>query len=83
MGDTLAVVGLVITLGLALLGWAYQLGFMGARVLRSEKDISTLQLKQERAEKEQRDEVKQVLEKVLAKIDELPCHNPGWKKEQC
>lgn len=68
---------------LALLGWAYQLGFMGARVLRSERDIAELKQEQTRIEREFREEVRRSFTELGGKIDALPCHNPRWDKEQC
>ncbi len=68
---------------LALLGWAYQLGFMSARINRNEKDIEELKKSAAQNDKDFRSEMREGFGKVYTKIDELPCHNPGWKKDKC
>jgi hypothetical protein len=83
MENILVIAGLIITLGLAILGWAYQLGFMGARVQRNEKDIDALKAKQERNDKDMRTEIRESFNKVYQKLDDLPCHNPKWDREGC
>lgn len=70
--DPIGIAGLVI----ALLGWAYQLGYMQARVNRNEKDVDALN-------KEFRKEISESLRRIHEKIDQLPCKNPGWSKEKC
>ena len=59
---------------LALLGWAFNLGILSARVVRSEKDMETM-----------RTETRENQRLLFEKIDKLPCHNPGWKpsKGEC
>lgn len=83
MENFLIIAGLALTLLLALLGWAYQLGFLGARVQRNEKDIGELKIKQDQNEKDLRTEIRDSFNKVYQKIDDLPCHNPAWKKDHC
>lgn len=80
---TLQDVGILIALVLTLLGWAYQLGRSDARLGRNEKDIAELQAYREQNAKELRENMRQSFEKVYNKLDELPCHNPGWRKEGC
>lgn len=80
---TLQDVGILIALVLTLLGWAYQLGRSDARLGRNEKDITELQAYREQNAKELRENMSQSFEKVYNKLDALPCHNPGWKKEGC
>jgi hypothetical protein len=83
MEHGLVMAGLALTLLIALLGWVYQLGFMGARVIRNEKDVAEIKSRQEQNEKDLRTEVKDGFSKVYQKIDDLPCHNPGWRKDHC
>ena len=83
MEHGLVIAGLALTLLIALLGWVYQLGFMGARVIRNEKDVAEIKSRQEQNEKDLRTEVKEGFSKVYQKIDDLPCHNPGWRKDGC
>jgi hypothetical protein len=77
---------------LSLLGWAYQLGFFAARLGRSEKDINDIKNKDiadlhRKAEgilgESFKREVREGFDKIYKKIDDLPCHNPGWDKEKC
>lgn len=72
MNDPVGIIALVI----ALLGWAYQLGYANARINRNEKDISSLN-------KEFRKEVTDSLRRLHDKFDKLPCKNPGWKQDKC
>jgi hypothetical protein len=81
--ETVMAVVAAFALLLSLLGWAYQLGFFAARVSRSEKDIAELKEKDTQIEKDFRTEVREGFGKLYAKIDELPCHNPGWGKDKC
>ena len=60
----------------ALLGWAYQLGYMQARVNRAERDIDMLN-------REFKKEISESLRRIHEKIDDLPCKNPGWRKDDC
>ena len=76
----LGVIGFV----LALLGWAYQMGFLSARIVRNEKDIMELRAKSDQSEKDLRLQLSESFSKVYEKLDALPCHNPGWGKgERC
>lgn len=75
---------------LALLGWAYQLGFLGAKVQRNVIDIEKLNKELDDYKKESskqdmewRKEIRESFDKVYRKIDELPCKKPGWKRENC
>ena len=68
---------------LALLGWVYQLGFSAARILRNEKDIEELRNKVEDREVKFREEVRDNFKGLYRKIDELPCKNLGWKRDDC
>ena len=79
MEITLMTIGLVITLLIALLGWAWQIGFMSARIHRNEKDLKEIRDN----EKEMRIEIRECFDKVYKKIDSLPCHNPKWDRGQC
>ena len=72
-----------ITLLLALLGWAYQLGRSDARTSRNEQDIARLQQQRDEDEKDLKAELRGSFDKVYKKIDDLPCHNPGWRKDKC
>ena len=83
MENVLMIIGLIITLALALLGWAYQLGFMGARVQRNERDIIELGRKQDAHAESLRIQMTTGFEKVYEKLDALPCHNPGWREDKC
>jgi len=74
---TLQDVGILVALVLTLLGWAYQLGFSGARLSRSEKDI--LELKSN--EKEYRSELGKNLDRIYDKLDALPCRTAD--KDRC
>jgi Tfp pilus assembly protein PilO len=86
----LTAIGILLTLVLAILGWVYQLGRQDARQSRSEADIQELKALQQACkashtqdEKDLRLEIRESFNKVYSKIDALPCHNPGWKKEAC
>lgn len=68
---------------LALLGWVYQLGFSGARLVRNEKDIEDLRKRFEEREMVFRNEVRDSFQRIYQKLDELPCKNPGWKRDDC
>jgi hypothetical protein len=88
--DSIMVLLGVCTLLLAILGWAYMLGFSNARIVRNERDIETINIKLECAQKvtqkredEFRKEIRESFEKTFKKIDDLPCHNPGWSKGDC
>lgn len=72
MNMTLQDIGILIALALAMLGWAYQLGRSDARLGRNEKDIAEL-----------RELIARNFDKVYAKLDELPCHNPRWRMDDC
>jgi len=74
---TLQDVGIVVALILTLLGWAYQLGFSGARLSRSEKDIEELK----KNEKEYRQDLGKSLERIYDKLEALPCK--AADKEKC
>jgi hypothetical protein len=80
----------ICTLVLAILGWAYMLGFSNARLIRNERDIEAMNMKLDSARKitqdredEFRKEIRESFEKTYRKLDELPCHNPGWSKKNC
>jgi len=77
-----------LALVMAVLGWAYQLGYQGAKVTRSTQDIKTLtedlKLISDRMVKhhedrglhtgeEWREEVRTSLTRLESKIDALPC----------
>jgi hypothetical protein len=49
-------------LGLALLGWVYQLGSTSSRVTRSERDIADTNKK-----------MSANLDKIYSKLDDVPC----------
>ncbi|HSW40406.1 MAG TPA: hypothetical protein VLL97_13035 [Acidobacteriota bacterium] len=80
---TLQNIGILVTLVLALLGWAYQLGRSDARLGRNEKDIAEIKARRDQNERDTRHEIKEGFDKVYAKLDALPCHNPRWHKENC
>lgn len=83
MQTGLVIAGLALTLIIALLGWIYQLGFMGARVQRNEKDIDDLKKTHDQNEKDLRTEIRESFNKVYAKLDSLPCKNPRWNGDDC
>lgn len=76
-------VGVAITLILAILGWAYQLGRSDARTSRNEQDIAKLQQQRESDLDKLTNKISDGFSKVYEKIDDLPCHNPGWNKDGC
>lgn len=81
--QTLMAIFAGIALLVSLLGWAYQLGFLGARVNRSEQDIAELKRIQTQSERDFRAEMRESFGKVYSKLDELPCKNSGFTKEKC
>jgi hypothetical protein len=78
MGMILAGVGILLTLILALLGWAYQLGFMASRVDRLQKDIDELKQR----DKDFKQEINANLIRIYDKLEALPCKNSS-EKEKC
>jgi hypothetical protein len=83
MENGLVIAGLGLTLLIALLGWVYQLGFMSARIIRNEKDVADIKNRQEQNERDLRADIKDGFSRVFEKLDDLPCHNPGWRKDGC
>jgi hypothetical protein len=77
------IIGLAFTLLIALLGWAYQLGFLSNKIQRSEKDIAEINGKLVQNEKDLKGEMRDNFRLMFDKIDGLPCHNPGWKRGDC
>jgi Tfp pilus assembly protein PilO len=80
----------VVALVLSLAGWFYQLGRSDARLSRNEKDVAELKATlaqrdqtQKEYERDLRADLKESFGKVYAKLDALPCHNIGWKREDC
>jgi hypothetical protein len=76
---------------LSLLGWGYQLGFFAARLTRNEQDVNDIRNKDvvdihrktDQMERDFKEEVRSGFDKVYAKLDNLPCRNLGWGKENC
>ena len=74
---------------IALLGWAYQLGFMASRVTRGESDIRNLQERMtnhhERTDlhpsDEWRKEIRERFDRFDTKLDNLPCKTCPISKE--
>ena len=80
-------------LAMAVLGWAYQLGYLGAKVSRSDQDIKDLtsdikavndRMVQHHEDRglhigvEWRQEVREALARLEEKLDKLPCKR--WTK---
>jgi hypothetical protein len=90
MENGLVIAGLALPLIMSFLGWAYMLGFSNAKIGRNEKDIE--KVNQDISECSRNEAVKTAdfrkemlagFNKIYDKIDNLPCHNPKWNKEDC
>jgi len=75
---------------LSILGWAYQLGYSNARIVRNERDIDAIQrdmkdraLAFQKREDDLRKDISEGFERLYRKLDELPCHSPKWTKDMC
>jgi len=90
MHTSLQDVGILFAVIAALLGWVYQLGYASSRLTRNEKDILELkgsneQFRRDHEQNDQKaqDKIAEGFQRVYDKLDDLPCHNPGYKKDKC